>query len=92
MEDPGNIKFPIAQIQYFFDEDLLEHIVLQSNLYAVQKKPTKPLQLTRSGLEQFIGCCLFMSTFNLPRSRMFGERRPELKLLPTLCRGNAGSR
>jgi len=39
--------------------------------YAIQKNPDKPLRLTRSELEQFIGCCMYTSIFKLPRSRMY---------------------
>jgi len=46
-------------------------IVEQSNLFAVQCDPGKLLHVTQSELEQFVGCCMYMSIFNLPRSRMY---------------------
>ena len=46
-------------------------IVDQGNFFAVQSNPNKLLCLTRHELERFIGCCMFMSIFKLPRSRMY---------------------
>ena len=42
----------------------------QSNLFAVQCDPGKLLHVTQSELEQFVGCCMYMSIF-IPRSRMY---------------------
>jgi len=43
----------------------------QSNLFAVQCDPGQLLHVTQSELEQFVGCCMYMSIFNLPRSEMY---------------------
>lgn len=65
------LKTPIGYFRQFFDYILLDQIVEQSNLYSVQINPNKPLKLNKSELEQFFGCVIYMSVFNLPRSRMF---------------------
>ena len=39
----------------FFYEDILEEVVQQSNLYAIQCDTNKPLNLTTKELEQFVG-------------------------------------
>ena len=66
-----SINRPLGYFTLFFQEVLMNLIVEQSNLFAVQSNPNKPLCLTRHELEQFIGCCMLMSIFKLPRSRMY---------------------
>jgi len=68
---PNEIKSLIEQFKYFFDDNILDQSAHESNLYAIQKNPDKPLRLTRSELEQFIGCCMYMPIFKLPRYRMY---------------------
>lgn len=64
---------PIQYFKNFFDDDLLNFIVDQSNFYAVQRNPATPLDLTREELEQFLGTVLFTLVFPLPRSRMYWQ-------------------
>lgn len=61
---------PIDYFRQFFDSDLLDIIVRESNIYSVQKNPNKPLNISKTELEQFIGTCIYMSVYGLPRSRM----------------------
>ncbi|KAJ8409212.1 hypothetical protein AAFF_G00242330 [Aldrovandia affinis] len=58
----------------FFSEDILEVIVEQSNLYAIQCDTKKPLKLTTKELEQFLGTVVYMSLFGLPSTRMFWNK------------------
>lgn len=46
-------------------------MVEQTNLYAVQCDPEKPLNVTCHEMEQFIGICFYMSIYWLPGSRMY---------------------
>ncbi|XP_046670996.1 piggyBac transposable element-derived protein 2-like [Homalodisca vitripennis] len=62
---------PIEYFKEFFDNSILDRIVDQSNLFAIQKNPNKPLNLTRNELEQYIGICFAMSIFGLHRARMY---------------------
>ncbi|KAJ8873194.1 hypothetical protein PR048_026827, partial [Dryococelus australis] len=43
----------------------------QSNIYSVQNNPDKPLSTNIKEIEQFIGICIYMSIYGLPRSRMY---------------------
>uniref|UniRef100_A0A665TR44 PiggyBac transposable element-derived protein domain-containing protein n=1 Tax=Echeneis naucrates TaxID=173247 RepID=A0A665TR44_ECHNA len=56
-----NIKSPYKYFKMFFSEDILEVVVEQSNLYAIQRDTNNPLNLTAKELEQFMGtltpCC-----------------------------------
>lgn len=73
-EDEPEIGRPIHYFQLFFSDDLLDKITEQSNLYACQVDPNKPLNLTRTELEVFIGSILYMSIFGLPRHRLYWNK------------------
>ncbi|KAJ8367176.1 hypothetical protein AAFF_G00324550 [Aldrovandia affinis] len=62
---------PLQYFKQFFSEDILEVIVEQSNLYAIQCDANKPLNLTTKELEQFLGTVAYMSLFGLPSTCMF---------------------
>ncbi|EEC01677.1 conserved hypothetical protein, partial [Ixodes scapularis] len=66
-----SVRTPIEYFKEFFDDALFEYIVEQSNLFAIQKNPNKPLGLTRAELEQFLGTVTFMSFCSLPRTRLY---------------------
>ncbi|XP_063229614.1 piggyBac transposable element-derived protein 4-like [Bacillus rossius redtenbacheri] len=70
-EDLQPLQSPIDYFQQFFTGELLENIVDQSNLYSIQRDPNKSLSTNVKELEQFIGICVYMSIFGLPRSRMY---------------------
>lgn len=73
------VNMPVDYFRYFFDENILDHLVLQSNLYSVQNNPNKPLNITRNELEQFFGICMVMSIFGLPRSRMYWAKNTQVE-------------
>uniref|UniRef100_A0A3B4A161 PiggyBac transposable element-derived protein domain-containing protein n=1 Tax=Periophthalmus magnuspinnatus TaxID=409849 RepID=A0A3B4A161_9GOBI len=64
------IKQPIQYFRYFFNNDVLELIVQQSNLFYFQQKHSA-LNLDQNELEQFLGTLLYMSVIQLPRSRLY---------------------
>ena len=66
----ADIRNPFQYFQQFFDKELLDHIVEQSNLYAVQADSSKPLLLRRLELEQFLGTELYMTILRLIWPRM----------------------
>ncbi|KAE8280141.1 hypothetical protein D5F01_LYC22281 [Larimichthys crocea] len=66
-----DIMSPLQYFREFFSKEILEVIVQESNLYAIQCDPNKPLCLTTNELEQFLGTVLYMSLFGLPATRMF---------------------
>ncbi|XP_049304617.1 piggyBac transposable element-derived protein 1-like [Bactrocera dorsalis] len=58
MEFPSfidELETPAEFFQFFFDEDLINFIVEQSNILALQKDINKPANITKSEIEQFIG-------------------------------------
>ena len=52
------------------DQSMLDKIVEELNKYAIQKSPNKPLRLTNSELEQFIGILYVLSLVKMPSSRV----------------------
>lgn len=60
---------PLNYFQFLFPRTVTKHIVDQTLLYSVQKRPEKPLRTTEHDIDQFIGICLYMSLINLPATR-----------------------
>ncbi|XP_023195555.1 piggyBac transposable element-derived protein 3-like [Xiphophorus maculatus] len=69
-----HINSPYKYFKMFFSEDILEVVLEQSNLYAIQCDTNKPLNLTKKELEQFMGTAVYMSLFGLPGTRMFWNK------------------
>lgn len=65
------ISSPAQYFLNFFDDFLMEQIVDQSNLYAIQVDPSNHLNLTRLELKQFLSIVLNMSIMNLPQTRVY---------------------
>jgi hypothetical protein len=69
-----NLHFPDPAIFYFkqlVDNSMISDIANQTNLYSTQKDPHKPIDATKSEIEQFIGTLFFMSIYGLPRTEMY---------------------
>ena len=71
-------QLPIQEpIDYFRDiigDELIAHIVSESNIYASQIDINKPLNLTVEELEQFIGILFVMSIVKMPSTRDYWEQ------------------
>jgi hypothetical protein len=78
-EEILTLTTPLQYFQKLFPESLLQLIVWQSNLYAVQKHPEKPLKLTEGELEQFMGVCLWMSLVKAPNARKYWNARYKIE-------------
>ncbi|KAK8376085.1 hypothetical protein O3P69_008660 [Scylla paramamosain] len=73
LPDATTIKTPLEYFKHFFDDDLLQMIIDESNLYATQERGSS-LNLTVEELEQFIGTVLYSTIFHLPRTRMYWKK------------------
>lgn len=71
----GVVKRPVEYFRHFFSEDLITHIVEQSNLYAIQQNPNKSFALSSLELEQFLGTLLAMSMVKLSNSRLYWKSK-----------------
>lgn len=61
---------PIWYFRQLLTSEILDEIVHQSNLYALQKDVNKPLSLTRNELEQWLGLVFHFTVIRTPRTRM----------------------
>ncbi|XP_076036256.1 uncharacterized protein LOC143022126 isoform X1 [Oratosquilla oratoria] len=73
LPEATTLKTPLEYFKQFFDEDLLQMIVDQSNLYSTQQRGIS-LNLTVEELEQFIGTVLHTSIVHLPRMHMYWSK------------------
>ncbi|KAM7310521.1 piggyBac transposable element-derived protein 3 [Ixodes scapularis] len=70
---------PIDYFLGLFPESLLEHIVFQTNLYAVQNGK-ETLRLTVPELKVFLGICLVMTYIKYPRIRHYWSKESGLRM------------
>ena len=73
--DDGIISSPREYFSSFFDSDILNLIVEQSNLYSIQQNANKPLKLTKDELEKWIGLVIYFSMSKLPNTRMHWAKK-----------------
>ncbi|KAK9720026.1 Transposase IS4 [Popillia japonica] len=66
---------PLQLFEMFFDEDIIEHIVTETNRYASQKN--KPDNISSQELKCFLGVLIISGYIQLPRRRMFWEREKD---------------
>ncbi|KAH8025244.1 hypothetical protein HPB51_005440 [Rhipicephalus microplus] len=71
LPEADTVRAPIEYFKDFFDDNFMDHIVEQSNVFATQKNPKKGLASSRDKLDQFLGTVTFMSICRLPRSRLY---------------------
>lgn len=62
---------PIDFFQFLFPNTVIKLIVQESNLYSVQIRPEKPVNITESEIKSFIGTLLAMSIMSLPKTRRY---------------------
>ena len=55
---------------YGGNDRLIDLFVEQSNLYAIQQNPSKPLNVDKMEMEQWLGIFLHMSLSRLPDTRL----------------------
>ena len=68
------IQEPIDYFSGIIADELMAHIVSESNIYASQIDINKPLNLTVEKLEQFIGILFVMSIGKMPSTRDYWEQ------------------
>ena len=65
---------PLGNFRDIFGDELIVHIVSESNNYALQIDVNKPLNLTCEELEQFIGILFVMSIVKMPCTRDYWDK------------------
>lgn len=65
----SNVETPLQFFSYFFTDELCQHIVDQTNLFAVQKGQN--VVLSMENLKRYIGVCLLTGVVHLPNLRNY---------------------
>ena len=68
---------PIKYFQSFFDENLEDLIIHQSNLFALQNDINKPLNLNREELQCWLGIVVYMSLVKIPSTKSYWRKELE---------------
>ena len=69
--DLDEFSEPIAFFRYSFTNEILQFTSDESNKYAIQINPNKPLLLTKDELEQFTGILYMMTIVRMPGIRSY---------------------
>lgn len=70
---------PVELFELFFDENIVEHIVVETNRYATQKNDHS-FNITEEDLKSFIGILVFTGYHTLPRERSYWSLDDDLKV------------
>lgn len=70
-DDVLSLETPYEFFKYFFNNDVADLIIKESNRYCDQKCPENPKQLSKVELDQFIGICTMMSVIQMPNTRLY---------------------
>lgn len=65
------LSTPYSFFRYFFDDELVQKIANESNLYSVQKNPAKATNIDTDDIKNFLGILIYMSVINLPSARHY---------------------
>jgi len=60
---------PIQFFSYFFDDKLIETILNETQLYSLQEDVNKPVNITKTELNRYIGILLYASVIHVPNIR-----------------------
>lgn len=62
---------PLQYFRYFMDDDVMKHIVEQTNLYAVQKDVNTSFRTTEMDLRRYLGINILSGIVKMPSYRMY---------------------
>jgi hypothetical protein len=71
---PANIlklDSPTAVFKHFFNQEIVDLIVRETNLYAATKKISNPISVSDNDVLKFIGICYIASIIRLPNVRKY---------------------
>lgn len=82
------LQSSVDYFRIFFYKNLLGLIADQSNLYSIQRDANKPLNTNPNEIEQFIGLCIYMSIYGLPRSRLYWAAKTNVEKIQSVMPRN----
>lgn len=66
-----NLNTPYQIFGYFFQDDLIEHIVYETLIYSVQINPNKNFKIISNDVKKYLGVCLLMGLVNISNIRKY---------------------
>ncbi|KAF2354490.1 PiggyBac transposable element-derived protein [Trinorchestia longiramus] len=66
-----NIESPMYYFKSLVSDDIIKKICEQTNLFALQNDPSKPLNLNNLEFEQWLGICMQMSVTKIDNTRLY---------------------
>jgi hypothetical protein len=66
-----NLNTPKKIFDYFFDENIINNIIAETNLFSAQKDITRPPSVTGLKIQQFLGICILTLFHSLPSLRRY---------------------
>ena len=84
---------PTSYFKNFFDDELIQHITDQTNLYCTQQKMQKSLkcphiQIDRDEIEQLLGVLLYIGIYPNPQYRMYWSSHTSLSQITKALKGD----
>ena len=76
-----DIRSPIDCFEDYLNDEFLEYVSYQSNLYARQNNPNSTFNLTHERLQKFIGVSFWMSLFGIKSTYRFWSNRIRLSVV-----------
>lgn len=70
-DDILNLTSPFQFWSYMVSDEIIEHLVEQTNIHAEQVNKKIPLNVTMAEMKRFIGISHFMAVFKFPTSRSY---------------------
>lgn len=80
------LNTPYKCFSYFLDDDILDHIAAQSNLYAKQKDIGNKFTTTGLEIRRYLGMLTYMSVFRYPNLRSYWGEYAFLGIHNTMSR------
>ena len=71
----ASVGHPLEYLHRLIDDDTLDFICLQTNLFATQTNVAGNFSINKKELEQFIGICFHMSVIGIPGTRRYWSIR-----------------
>lgn len=81
--------FEEGVFDYLFSNELVNKIVSETNLYAVHKKPERPVVFIAVDIRQYVGVILYMSLINMPNTRSYWNQKLEFFSIKSFMSVNA---
>lgn len=66
-----DLQTPFQFFSYFFNNEFMDSIVQETNLYATQQQPDRTDRITIQDLRKYIGILIFMSVYHYPNIRSY---------------------